>query len=178
MHTLMVGMSGSGKSTLAKMMARRLKAKGKCVAILDPLGDPAFDADFRTKDSEEFLAYAKSHRDCFLMVDEGGQAIGRYNQPMEWLATTGRHCGHLSTFIIQGCTQLSPIVRGQCSTCFLFACAPQNAEIISMEYNEEKLTEIPRLNQFEFVQVSRFKGLKKGKIMLDSDGIEWEDCTL
>lgn len=155
------------------MLARRLKSKGKSVAILDPLGDPEYLATFHTKNSDEFLAWIKSNRDCFVFVDEGGIAIGRYNEPMNWIATTARHCGHLCFIIVQGVTQLSPIVRGQCDKVYLFRSAKSVGEMLAVEWNEKSLADCDKLERGEFFLASRFGLLKKGKIFLDKDDITY-----
>lgn len=178
MHTLIIGMTMSGKTTLAKTIAKQLKSSNHKVAVLDPLGDPDFDADFRTKDSAEFLEYAKTHQDHFLFVDESGVAMGRFNEPMNWLATTARHNGHLCTFISQGLTQLPPIVRGQCDRLFIFSCAKINTDLASQEWNEKKLAEIDKIPQYHFYLARRFHPLKFGKISLDKGtaSVEYAEC--
>lgn len=133
-------------------------------AVLDPLGDPSYGADFQTTNSDQFLAYAKANKSHFLFVDESGQAIGRYNAPMEWLATTSRHLGHLGFFLVQGCTQLNPVIRGQCGQVYLFSCSNSNYRMIAEEWNQPELTKMPRFDVGEFVFVPRFGNLRKGNV--------------
>lgn len=166
MHSLIVGMTESGKSFLAKMISRALKKAGKKVAVLDPLWDDGWGADFQTSDSGAFLAWAKSkaNASAFLFVDEGSVSVGRYNLPMQWLATMSRHHGHSSFFICQGITQLPPIVRGQCRDVFLFAVDETISQIVAKEWNEKTLRNAERLRKGEFYHVSRFGTLQKGRL--------------
>lgn len=164
-HNLIVGMTGSGKSTLLKyeIIPRFKKAGIKC-AVLDPLGDPAFNADFQTKNSNEFLRFAFANQGWILVIDESGQSIGRYDYPMQALATSVRHKGNFSFFATHSATQLSPLVRGQCGNVFLFACAKQNFKVIADEWDQPKLLTLPRLGILEFYFVPKFGEISKGKI--------------
>lgn len=176
-HVLIIGMSGSGKSTLAKMFSKHLKERGHKVAVLDPLGDPDYSCDFHTKNPDEFLAFAKANRDHYLFVDEGGETIGRYNTPMQWLATNARHLGHLTFFITQGVTQLAPIIRDQCGRVFMFTCDARNAEILATSFAEEKLRGLERLDRFHFVLVSRYSPPKSGEILLDKGNVRYDNLS-
>jgi hypothetical protein len=164
MHYGIVGMSESGKSTLGKIIAAGFAKKGVPVAVLDPLKYSDWKADFLTADSDEFLRFAKQNKSHLLIVDEGGQAIGRYNQEMEWLTTTSRHLGHSCIVISQGVTQLTPIIRGQFGRVFLFNCAISNWKLIAEEWNHPELLSLPRLDKGEFYEIPRFGSIRKGKV--------------
>lgn len=176
-HNLIIGMSHSGKTTLAKHLCRGVRAAGFRTAVLDPLGDPDFDVDFRTKDGEEFLAYAKQNKDCFLFVDEGGSSIGRYNKAMEWLATQSRHYGHFSTFCTHGLTDLPKIMRDQCNQLFIFCCSQSNLEIAAEEWVEPKLRNFERLQQYHFLLATRYGNLKSGEILLDKPFVRYDNLS-
>lgn len=167
-------MTMSGKSTLAKLMIKKQRGRGMKTAVLDPLGDPSFNADFQTANSDEFLKFCKENKDYYLYVDEGGTSIGRYNGPMEWLATSARHNGHLCTFISHGITQLPVILRSQCDRLFLFTCAAQNCDTAADEWNEKELLHVERIEKYHFFLVRRFGKLKRGSISLDNEDIVWD----
>lgn len=134
---------------------------GKTVIVLDPLKD-VWDADLITKNNEEFLQAAKSHPQMKCFVDESGQAIGRYNQEMEWLATTARHWGHQSFFITQRPAQLSKTVRDQCYRAFIFRVSKDDADTLAAEFCEEELKNCSSLERFHYYEVGRFvKPVKK-----------------
>lgn len=166
MHTLIIGMSESGKSFLAKMISRTLKKRGCKTAVLDPLADNGWGADFQTKDSTAFLAWAKAKENAgsFLFVDEGSESIGRYNVPMQWLATQSRHWGHSCFFITQGSTQLPPIIRGQCRDCYVFTVDEPSVKIVAIEWAEKSLKNYERLPKGHFIKISRYAAPQKGKL--------------
>lgn len=164
MHTLVIGMTTCGKTTLVKWLTSAMKRKGIKVAVLDPLLDPEWEADFITADAAEFLRYVKTNKSHVLVVDESGSAIGRYNEAMNWLATTARHLGHTTFFLMQGATQVDPIIRGQCSKCFMFTCAGPIAEKIAVEFNEPKVAKASRLEKGEFFLIDRYAELVKGRL--------------
>ena len=165
-HSLIIGMTGSGKSTLAKMICQSAKGKVK-TCVLDPVHDPDWQADFQTSDSEEFLSYVRRERSHLCFIDEGGQSIGRYNRPMEWTATTSRHLGHSVYYILQGASQVMPIIRSNCERAYLFACDPTIIDVVSREFAEPVIRDRPRLEKFEFYCLSKFEEVKLGRIDLE-----------
>jgi len=172
MHTLVIGMTTCGKTTLTKWLTKAMKRKGIKIAVLDPLLDPEWESDFITDDAIEFLKYVKSNKSHVLIVDESGSAIGRYNEAMNWLATTSRHLGHTSFFLMQGATQVDPIIRGQCSKCFMFTCAGPIAEKIAVEFNEPKVAKSDRLKKGEFFLIDRYAELIKGRLDWESKSVK------
>lgn len=162
MHTLIIGMTESGKTTLAKILCRELKHWGKKTAVLDPLKDPEWEADFQTQNSDEFLKWAKENRSAYLFVDEGSISVGRYNVPMQWLATMSRHWGHSAFFVSQGLTQLPPAVRDNCGKLFLFCCSNSITKTASEEFNKKDLRNAEELDKGHFYVIKRFGKLSKG----------------
>lgn len=174
-HNLIVGMTGTGKTSLLKYeIIPRFKKAGIKVAVLDPIGDPEFQADYQTKSSEQFLQFAFSNKGYILVVDESGEAIGKYNQPMQKLATSVRHKGNFSFFAAHSATQLPPIVRSQCANVFLFACSRPNFEKISDEWDQPTLLSLPRLKAGEFYMVPKFGEISRGRIDFATKKIYYE----
>jgi hypothetical protein len=164
-HYLIVGMTESGKSTLAKLLAKQWKKSGLPIAVLDPLAYPDWPCDFHTSRPENFLRHLKTHKEkAWAIIDEGGVAIGRYNEAMNWCFTTSRHIGWNVLVITQGVTQLPPIVRGQCSGVFLFQCANTNWQILAEEFNRPELVSLSRLGKGEFLFIPRFGEILKGRV--------------
>lgn len=164
-HNLIIGMTGCGKTSLLKYeIIPRFRKAGIKSAVLDPLGDPAFNADFQTKNSNEFLRFAFSNQGYILAIDESGQAIGKYNYPMQALATAVRHKGNFSFFSTHSATQLPPIVRGQCGNVFLFACSRRNFEVIADEWDQPDLLKVGKLGAGEFYYVPKFGEICKGTL--------------
>jgi hypothetical protein len=174
-HNLIIGMTGTGKSSLLKYEIipkfRKVSIKS---AVLDPLGDPAFNADFQTKDSNEFLRFAFTHTGYILIIDESGRAVGRYNRPMQALATDIRHKGNFSFFATQGVTQLSNIVRDQCANVFLFLSSRRNVEIIADEWDQPTLLGLPKLSSGQFYFVPRFGEIRAGHLDFSKRRVYYE----
>lgn len=164
MHIYIIGMTESGKTTLAKSLCKDLKARGFSTSVLDPLKDPSWDCDYITDNALEFLEHAKTERQRFLFVDEGGEAIGRYNKDMEWLATQSRHYGHSCVFISQSITQTSTIIRQQCSKVFAFACGSKQTELLAEEYRDDDLKQLGKIPQGEFFIIDRFTACVRGRV--------------
>lgn len=164
MHVLIVGMTEAGKTTLAKMMCEGFKKRGLQVAVLDPLQDQGWKSDFITTDASKFLAYAKTHENHMLFVDEGATALDKYDVTMRWLATTSRHKGHSSHFIAHGVTDLNPVIRKMCSKAFIFATDATSADMLADDWNQPGLRKLEGLKRGEFYIVARFSPLQKGRI--------------
>lgn len=169
-HKYIVGMTESGKSTLAKLMCMGLNKRGLKIAVLDKLRSTDWQCENVFEDPFEFLEFAKNNEEFFLFVDEGGQAIGRYNEEMEWLATESRHKGHSCIFISQSLTQVAPIVREQSMLFFLFACGEKNTTLLAEECREPLVKKLLKIPKLEFYIVSRFSALEKGKIIFPQKG--------
>jgi tRNA uridine 5-carbamoylmethylation protein Kti12 len=173
MHSLLVGMTQSGKTTLAKLIAWRLKEQGHPVAVLDPFEDESWKADFITSNSEEFLEKMQHLKDHFIFVDETAQSIGRYNEPMNWLATTARHLGHSSFFICHRFTQLDPVIRANAERSFVFATDRASAEMLAMEWNQPELIGLPKFRKGQFAIVSRFRKMELCAIDFGTKKVEY-----
>ncbi len=155
-HVLIVGMTESGKTTLAKELCHRHQKHGTQTVVLDPLGDPGWNADFQTRDPVEFLETCKRSVSCAIFLDESAQTVGRYNDEMFWLATSARHLGHKSHFITQRAAQLSPTVRGQCRHLFCFNVSKDDCKALAADFNNDQLLLANVLKQFECIYTSRF----------------------
>lgn len=161
MHVLIVGMTASGKTTLAKKILQTYKAKGIKTAVLDPLNDPTWDADFQTDDPEEFLDVVYRSQSCALFIDESGTAIGRYAGPMQVLATQSRHFGHRAYFITQRASQLDRTVRDQCETLFLFRVGKMDGDTMAEEFGYPELKQANILGKGECFRLGRFNRPEK-----------------
>lgn len=155
-HCQILGMTESGKTTLAKKLARDYSARGIKVMVLDPLHDPEWCADFKTSDSEEFLEVFWNSRQCAVFIDEAGESVGQFDKVMSKTATKGRHWGHSCHYIAQRGTQISKIVRDQCSHLFLFASSVDDGKIHANEWNSVELKGCNALKQGDYYHVTRF----------------------
>jgi hypothetical protein len=164
-HGLILGMTESGKTTLAKQMAREIRARTIPVIVLDPMGDPGWECDFRTSDPKRFLDVFWQSRRCVAFIDEAGESVGRFDDLMVRTATKGRHWGHSCFYISQRGAQLSRTVRDQCSHLYLFTTALNDCKIHADEWNKPIIREKgPTLARGEFMHATRFGELEFGKL--------------
>ncbi len=164
LHNLTIGASMSGKSTLNKLLAAGYQARGLQVFVLDPMRDEGWQADYQTHDPELFLSHVRSHPHAALFIDESGTALDRYDRRFDWLATTGRHLGHVSHFIAHRLKQLSPTIRGQALKRWVFRSSRDDAGELANEHAFDALATAATLNKGEFFLVEPFKPLRKGLI--------------
>jgi len=163
-HVLILGMTESGKSTLAKSLCAEAKKRELGTLVLDPLADPDWCADYQTRNASEFLQVVKNSESCAVFIDESGESVGRYNDEMFWLATRGRHYGHICHFISQRGQQISKTVRDQCGRLYLFNCSLSDAKLLADEWNKEELRKAHTLAKGEFFIVQRFGEVKRAKL--------------
>ena len=163
-HVLILGMTESGKTTLARRLAARYKANGAGILVLDPIGDPRWNADFMTSDPEEFLHVFWQSQRCMAFIDESGDAVGRYDRAMIRTATRGRHWGHACHYITQRAVDISRTVRDQCSQLYLFASSMDDGKVHSREWNKPELMNCHTLQRGEYYSAPRFGSLKKGAV--------------
>lgn len=157
-------MTESGKTTLAKQIANSHKTSGVGVIVLDPMSDPEWVADFKTADPDEFLRVVWDSERCHIYVDEAGDAIGRYNDTMQQLATKGRHWGHSCYFITQRASQLAFTIRAQCRHAFVFTSAKEDCKTLAAEFNKPELLTANELPQGHFFHAQRYGPVEKGKL--------------
>lgn len=160
-HSLILGMTESGKTTFAKRSAAAYQARGIKTIVLDPLKDPAWNADFQTSNPEDFLDKVWSSRCCAVFIDEAGDSVGRFDAAMVKTATRGRHWGHNLHYISQRGTMLARTVRDQCSNLILFCTALEDCKIHAREWNNPQLLQGAALPQGSYMAVTRFGALKK-----------------
>lgn len=163
-HVLILGMTMSGKTSIAKKLAGEYKTRGIKTLVLDPLGDPEWDADYKTRDADEFLDVFWRSRQCAAFIDEAGEAVGAYDTVMQRTATRGRHWGHRVHYISQRGIQLARTVRDQCTNLFLFTTSLEDSKIHANEWNKPELKTAHTLRQGEYFFTDRFSPLRRGKL--------------
>lgn len=163
-HGLICGMTESGKSTLAKRLSAELIAAGITVLVLDPIQDPGWHTQYATADQSQFLQWYWNSRSCVAFIDESGEAVGRYNDVMNRTATKGRHWGHSNFYIAQEATQIAPLVRGQCSSLYLFTSAAKEGERMAAEFNAPELLQCTTLPRGQYFKAGRFQPVQRGRV--------------
>ena len=141
-----------------------MRKKGIGVLVLDPTGYASlWDADFVTKDPQEFLRIVFASKRCMVIVDESGDMIGRFGGEMNKLATRAAHNGHRCFFITQRAKQIDPTVRGNCENIITFAQSPDDAKQLSIDFVDEELKKAPSLAKGEYLYKNGFSETKREK---------------
>jgi len=185
-HSLICGTTMSGKTTLAQILAHQYRQSGISTIVLDPMKDPKWGnaceptpehaGHHITSDSAQFLATIKDPEttSCALFMDESGESVGHYAGAMRWPATMGRHWGHKSHFITQAPQQLDPVIRGQCSQCFIFRINNSAMKILSDEYCQPEIMKAGELAKGEFLYIARFGAPRRGRVDFASRSIRFD----
>ena len=98
------------------------------------------------------------HKNLRIYVDEGGDFFATHADKLIWLATKGRHFGHVSTFIAVRYSLIPKTVRAMCTTLYLFASHPDDVDELSKDYRCPELRELAaNLKKGEFVKVKQFE---------------------
>ena len=160
-HALILGQTLSGKTSLAKELAKAYRARGIPVVVLDPMSDPEWESDFKTRDPDEFLRVLWDSEQCAGFIDEAGKSAGRFDEAMIETATEGRHFGHRMHYISQRGAQLSVTLRTQCTELFLFNTSLDDCKVHANEWGEPELKKGNVLPHFPYYYKSRFKPVQR-----------------
>lgn len=163
-HNGIVGTTECGKSTLGKILAWHCQDQGIETCVLDPLGDPEWDADHMFRKSEPFIRFLKQNRSKAVFIDEGSISVDRHDETLDWLGTLSRQWGHRVTFIGQRAVQYNPTIRGQWTTLFAFSMAFEDAKELSKDFIRLDPKEIGKLQAGEFIKVGRFMDPQRFRI--------------
>ena len=163
-HINILGMTESGKTSMAKKLAAQYSSKAIRVLVFDPLNDPAWTADFKTADIDEFLAEYWSSRSCMVFIDEAGELAQTHTNELIKTATRGRHWGHKNHYLSQRGAMLPRTLRDSCSHLFMFAQGLEDAKIYAAEWNAPELKGANSLKQGEYFYTTRFGAASRGKL--------------
>ena len=167
MHVLITGATSSGKTELAKRLCAGAKARGRLTGVLDPINTP-YGADFQTRNPAEFKQIVEMNTNMDLFIDEGGEAIGRYQDEMLFLATRVRHRGCRSYFIAQRPKMINATARGQCSEIYTFRLSKKDAYELADEFSNENFRAAHLLGKLEYIWGDVFGNARHGKITFDN----------
>jgi len=164
MHSLYVGTTLSGKSYLAKQHAHAMKQAGWDVVVYDPVHQftnaaETWPADFLTDDRDAFLHAYYKLRNCAIFIDEAGETVGQNDVEMRSLATRGRHYGHRIGFLTQRATMVSPSVRSNCATQYIFRTTVKDGVALADDFAIADAREfgqnVARLGQGDYYRLER-----------------------
>lgn len=152
-RSLIVGRTDTGKSTLARLMCKQAARAGRPTLVYDVSGD-VWPARYVVNDQKLFLdLFWHKLDDALVIIDEGGETIGRYNREMDWTATRGRRRLHDVIYIAQRATLVSATVRANCTHLYVFNTTTSDAQALASEYDAPSLLEAPRLSRGSFYHV-------------------------
>jgi len=138
--------------------------------------DDRWFCDFKTHDIDAFFRFCWTRKGCMLFIDEAG-GFGKYSEPLTKLMTKGRHLGHCIFLMTQDLTQVSPLIREQCSKIYLFASSDRAFKIIADAFRKPDLLTRPALGRGEFYEVSRFSEISKFSIDFKSGMVYKNLCN-
>lgn len=160
MHCLVIGRTLSGKTTFTEKKTKSInRLHGRKIIVLDPMldkrwGEGIAPSDiFVTSNKQKFLQMVWNSKNCVVVVDEAGKMIGKYDDVMDELATTGRHFGHKCFFITQRAKQISTTIRTQCSEIAIFKQSKDDTKDLANEFVEPMINEAHTLAKGEFIYV-------------------------
>lgn len=166
-HLILSGSTYSGKSFLLKKIIKDVSAelgKEEKIFVLDKFSNGSdWDCDFHTRDPAEFIAYCRANESVWMVIDEGGSSLDKYDDDFNWLGTESRHWGHKLCLATQRAQQIAPAIREQCSQLYCFNIASKAAKVWAEEMNEPDLQKAADLPQYEFLFKERFQPLIRGK---------------
>jgi signal recognition particle GTPase len=163
-HTLVIGKTMSGKTTLVSRIADNFKKAGCGLIVLTPFtkDDRWASADYVTEDADDFCKVVFASRQCLVIVDEGSEYAGKYDDTVFKIATRGRHYGHLAIFIGQKYKDLNKAIRENCVNLFVFKSSPQQCAELSETYVNESINEAIKLDYYQFIAVIHRVGTFRG----------------
>lgn len=160
-HGLTIGQTMSGKTILNQRLSRGFRRAGINTIILDPHGDPAWDATLMFRHFDEFFAYVSNPEKCLqcaLFIDESGISLDKYSKECDWLTVTARHFGHRTHIIANRAEIVSRNMRSQCETLYTFQVCATDARQYANDFNCPLLAEVgPTLRQGEFLKITRYQ---------------------
>lgn len=135
-----------------KQTAKKMKAQGFGVLVLDPSGVPSeWDADFYTSDPHKFLDIVFKSQRCALFIDEGGEMIGRHGRELNMLATRSAQLGHRAFFIVQRANQIDTTIRANCESVIIFKQSLQDTKDLANEFVDPMINEAHKLEKLQYI---------------------------
>lgn len=148
-----IGMSLSGKTTLAKHLSREYWRRAKIRSfVLDPNLDegPYGEHALVFRDEPKFWEVVWKTRGSLIIVDEAAETIAR-NDDLTPVFTRLRHLNHKLLVIAHRATNLTPIMREQIDTIYLFRQSEKNCEIFAEIFAEPGLVGAKDLPKYQYL---------------------------
>lgn len=151
LHVGIFGPGLSGKTTLAKHLSRQYWRLNNVKSIvLDPHREDWGPQAFVTHDERVFLAMVAAERQCAVWIEEASQTIKR-DKTKTHLFTSIRHRGHRMHVVGHSGAALTPEMREQLQTLFLFRQSPTVLEVWAELLSDDRIYGAAGLKQYEFM---------------------------
>lgn len=157
MHVGICGVTGTGKSSLAKVMCAEYHAAGHGCLVFDPIYDGGWQADFVTADKKQFVEAYFNSENCRVFIDECSELDRHKDKAFNYMATRGRHYGHVNFFIAQRWKMMPRNVRSQCSKVFSFRQADEDAKELAKDIGNKDLSGVVSLERGQYMFASAFE---------------------
>lgn len=167
-HVWTMGETLSGKTALNKLICTHLRKRGIATAVLDPLRDGGWDADFITHDPDRYFSWLLTrtpNERCALFLEEAGISVDRDDRRFHLALTTGRHAGWRIYLISHRFKQPHPLVRDMCTERWVFRVSGEDAQQLYREYGKPQLRELPNLPPLHFFRIRPFRPLQRGSLV-------------
>jgi hypothetical protein len=172
MHTLFFGQTLCGKTYLAKKIVAGMRRRA---AVLTPNVYEDWPVVFQTHSIEVFLNFLRMNESIAAFVDECGVIFDQDGaDDLHWLATTGRHLGHVGFFLATRYPHVPKTVRANCTTLYLFNSHPDDAYQLSRDFNCPELEAASELPQGHFLLKRSFEPIRRGVINFARGTVEIE----
>jgi len=157
MHVGICGVSGTGKTSLAKELSREYKTQGWGVLVYDPTADDWGNVDLVTSDKKLFAEAYFSSKNCRVFIDECTELDRNKDKAFLYMATRGRHYGHLNYFIAQRWKMIPRNMRSQCSRVFTFKQSDEDAKELAQDIGNIELKNANGLGRGEYIFATSFE---------------------
>ena len=152
-----IGMSLSGKTTLAKHLSRSYWTRHKIRSfVLDPNNERYGAHALVMQDENKFWEIVWKTRGSLVIVDEAAETIAR-NDDLTPVFTRLRHLDHKLLVVAHRATNLTPIMREQVDTVYLFRQSEKNCEIFAEIMAEPELLKATGLPKYHYIYCALYE---------------------
>jgi hypothetical protein len=154
----------SGKTTLAKALVQQYeKQRGMRALVLDPHREKWGGHSIIFTNEEKFLSAVWESKHCIVVIEEASKTIARDGEKTE-LFTRIRHNFHKLIVSGHAGTNLTPEMRAQIGTLYLFLQTKKTAAIWAEDMADERLMMACQLRQFEFLKKEAYQTPRKMRL--------------
>lgn len=160
-----IGMSLSGKTTLAKHLSREYWRRHKIRSfVLDPNNEVYGQHAMVFTDEPKFWETVWKTRGALIIVDEAAETINR-DDDLTPVFTRMRHLDHKLLVVAHRSTNLTPIMREQVDTVYLFRQSEKNCEIMAEIFADPELCKATSLPKYQYIYAALYEKAKLKQVV-------------